>query len=98
MEELTLPKTACMVFYDDECGGIWPLGWNHDCEGALDSYGVPVVFPDRKAAHVAIDISRKHAALRKAQGKVFNSDFVRDGKNHIRVRGVQGAVKGGSRG
>lgn len=71
-----LGRGACIVVFDDDAGFIAPMGWDEECEGALE-YGRPVVvFPDRKAAQKAIRVSKKWAALRQAQGKVVNTDFL----------------------
>ena len=95
MKELRIPKGACMVFFDDDQGLCCPMGWDTECDGALESCAQdPVVFPSRKAANTAIDISRKHAALRKAQGLYQSTDFLPECRKAIHVRRVVPA-KGG---
>lgn len=76
----------CIVFYDDD-HGCWPYGLDPDCEGAL-STGQPVaLFPNRKSARRAINISKKFAQLQKAQGKIHNTDFT-DSIAHVKIRVV----------
>ena len=85
---------ACMVVFDDESGVIGPMGWDEDCEGALE-YAYPVViFDDRRQARQAISVSRKFASLRKEQGKIANSDFFPECSKHIHVVNVVSACQG----
>lgn len=64
-----------MVVYDDTFGLCFPMGWDCECEGAIEASEKPVIFPNRAAAQRAIRISRKWAALRKEQGVIISSDF-----------------------
>ena len=75
-----------IVVYDDQQGLCNPMSWSTECEGALDALTEQPVacFPTRQAARKAIDISAKFAALRKAQGKPDNTDFL-EGRSNVRV-------------
>ena len=68
-----------MVIWDDQMGLCVPMVWDTDCQGALcgwvRSSDQVAMFPTRKAARVAIDISTKWNALLKAQGNTYNEDF-----------------------
>lgn len=69
-------KRPCMVFYKHDDCVLLPMGWEKACGGALCvDEDAPVLFPDRRAAQRAIRISKAHARLQLAQGKVANSDF-----------------------
>lgn len=75
-----------IVLWDDEMGVCCPMGWDDDCDGALCCITDSVaIFPDRKAARRAIDISAKFAQLRRSQGKPVNLDFIGDARKNLRV-------------
>jgi hypothetical protein len=77
---------AFIVVYDDQDCLCCPMGWNPECEGAIEVDGGPVaMFDDRKAAQKAVAISVRFAELLKAQGKPANDDFL-SGKKHIKIR------------
>lgn len=66
-----------IVVFDDEQGLCRPMGWDPECEGALEGCDSEVAFfPDKAAAKTAVMISRRFALLRKAQGKVTNDDWL----------------------
>jgi len=65
----------CIVVYDDEMGLTVPYGFDPDCDGALSCDEPIAVFADRKTARKAIQISKKFAQLKIAQGEPENSDF-----------------------
>jgi hypothetical protein len=76
-----------MVIYDDDQGLTAPMGKDRECEGALCGIcrGDKIaLFTSRKAARTAIEISAKFAALKRAQGKPENTDFL-EGKAFLRV-------------
>jgi len=61
------------------------MGWNPDCEGALEANGDNVaLFDNRTQARNAIRISKAREKLRRAQGEHPNEDFVELAK-HLRV-------------
>jgi hypothetical protein len=65
------------------------MGWDPDCEGALCCSQVAVneeavVFPDRKSARQAIQVSLRYAQLCMAQGKPVNTDFL-DDRQYVKV-------------
>lgn len=70
-----MKDTSCVVLFDDEGGLAYPMGWDGECEGALEGSAPFVVFPSKAEARTAIRISRKHYELRKLQGKITNEDF-----------------------
>lgn len=75
-----------IVLWDDEMGVCCPMGWDEDCDGALCCITDSVaIFPDRKAARRAINISAKFAQLRRTQGKPVNLDFIGDARKKLRV-------------
>lgn len=75
-----------IVVWDDQMGVCAPLGWYDDCEGALCcASGSVAVFRSRAAAKKAIDISARFAALRKAQGKPTNEDFIGAARRNLRL-------------
>lgn len=77
-----------IVVWDDDQGICLPMGFDSECEGALEGIAKKdciAIFPDRKAAQKAIDISAKHAALRKAQGKPANDDFLGAARKNLRI-------------
>jgi len=82
-----MKPTQFIVAYDDGDCIFLPMQWDADCEGAICSTSRPdsvAVFPSRKEARRAINISRAFALLEKAQGKPYNSDFTEELKNiHI---------------
>lgn len=76
-----------MVFFDDDQGLCTPMTRDKDCDGALCCIAkgeTVALFSSRKDARTAIDISAKWAALRRAQGKTENTDFI-EGKPCLRV-------------
>lgn len=72
-----------IVAYQSDLGGMTvPYGWDDDCLGAICSYSDSIaLFTSRKLAQQAIRISARFAALRSAQGKPANTDFIADIKN-----------------
>lgn len=79
-------STACIVFWDDENGTCVPMTWDADCEGAIElGDGDVALFPDRKAANLAIHVSVCNARLMEAQGKPANSDFT-TGRKNLKIR------------
>lgn len=91
MSELSIPKSACIVCFDDEQGLESPYGWDPECTGALSCSDQLVVFPNRRAAQRAIRISRAHAKLRQAQGGVVNTDWLPDCAGCIKIKKVVAA-------
>jgi hypothetical protein len=77
-------STKCIVVFDNQDLCV-PLGWDDECEGALEYSDPVVVFPNRKAARRAISVSKKYAALCKAQGKPANSDFLPECADCIKI-------------
>lgn len=80
---------AFIVVYDDADCITAPMVWDSDCNGAI-CCGVSgkdqiAMFPDRKAANKAIEISTLHAKLCKAQGKPTNEDFLGVFRKNIKV-------------
>ncbi len=77
-----------IVVWDDEQGVCVPMGFDDACAGAIASAysGAKVaLFPSRKAARKAIDISAKFAALLRTQGKPENTDFT-EGRKNLRIK------------
>lgn len=77
-----------LVLYDDEMGICCPMAFDPECEGALATWSKGdevALFESKKAALKAISISRKFAALRKAQGRVVNGDFTPECSEFIKV-------------
>lgn len=77
-----------MVFFEDD-EFMAPMGEDRDCEGAICLIGdnPPIVFPSRQQAAKAIRISRQFALLSKEQGKVYDSDFVKEFRK-VKIRKV----------
>lgn len=80
-----LGRGACLVTYDDQMGLCVPMGWDHECKGALEGGETPVIFPNRAAAQKAIRVSRRWNALRKEQGGSVNSDFDPECVKNVRI-------------
>ena len=77
-----------IVLWDDQFGVCVPMGFDSECPGALEAAGTNsavAVFPNRPTARRAIDISAKHAALRKAQGLPSNDDFLGAARKFLRI-------------
>ena len=77
-----------IVVWDDEQGVCVPMGFDSECEGAIEAIGkndAVAYFSDKPAARKAIDISAKNAALRKAQGKSANDDFLGTSRKHLHI-------------
>lgn len=89
--ELVLPRSACIVVFDDDQGTCVLMGWDSDCEGALCARSPAVVFPNRRAAQRAITISRRFALLQEAQGKPENTDFMPECRACIKIVSVEAA-------
>lgn len=91
----TQPPRMFFVFFDDQQGICFPMGWDDDCEGAICSWCEPgkvAVFRTRKDARTAIGISIRWNELLRAQGKVRNEDFDPEcRKCLIIVEGKEGA-------
>jgi hypothetical protein len=81
-------SNLCIVVFDDEQGICAPFGWDEDCEGAICCSSKPVVFANRRLARQAITVSRRWAALRKAQGQTSNADFEPGCSDSIKVLSV----------
>ena len=80
-----LGRGACLVTYDDEMGLCVPMGWDSECDGALECTSPPVIFPNRAAAQKAIRISKRWNALRREQGGIVNSDFDPECVKNVRI-------------
>lgn len=80
-----LGRGACLVTYDDEMGYCFPMGWNSECDGALECASPPVIFPNRAAAQKAIRISKLWNALCREQNRICNSDFNPDFAKNVRI-------------
>lgn len=67
-----------IVVYDDQDMIYTPMQFDPDCEGAVCAIGRgPVaMFVSKRDARRAISVSAAYARLQKAQGKVYNDDFV----------------------
>lgn len=90
--------TSVLVVYDDGASICCPMTADFSCEGALCcGLGPVVLFPDRKQARRAIQISKTFARLCELQGKIANTDFLGDPK-HIKIVNVEApaAVVSGS--
>lgn len=76
-----------IIVFDDDQGLCVPMGMAPDCEGAVESAGSdPIaIFPSRSAARRAITISTLHNRLLKAQGKIYNCDFI-EARSCVKIR------------
>ena len=75
-----------IVLWDDKQGVCGPMGWDDDCGGSLCCINKTIaIFPSRKAAQKAINISAKFAQLRLAQGLPANLDFVGTARKNLRI-------------
>lgn len=75
-----------IVLWDDNMGVCCPMGWDSDCAGAICCIDKSVaIFPSRKAARKAINISAKYALLCQAQGKPANLDFLGQCRKNLRI-------------
>lgn len=73
-----------VVIWDDNICISVLMSWDDDCEGALCCGSGPIaIFPTRKEARKAINISTLYAKLCRAQGKPANDDFL---SGHIFLR------------
>lgn len=74
-----------IVVYKDNDTLDLPFGWDDNCLGALCCYSDAVaLFTSRKLAQQAIRISARYAALRAAQGKPVDTDFL-DGIANVKI-------------
>lgn len=77
-----------IIIYDDDQGLCAPMVHDRECEGAVCALTAPTdkiaLFCHRKDARTAIEVSAKYAALRRAQGKPENTDFL-EGRKNLRV-------------
>lgn len=77
-----------IVVWSVEQGVCVPMGFDSGCEGAIEAIGkndAIAYFPDKPTARKAIDISANNAALRKAQGKPANEDFLAAARKNLRI-------------
>lgn len=79
--------TGYVIVFDNDQELCVPMGMSSDCEGAVEaaSIGRVAIFPSRSAARRAITISTLHNRLLKAQGKMYNSDFI-EARNCLKIR------------
>lgn len=77
---------AFIVVFDNNDGICVPMGWDEDCDGAIEgAWTKPVaMFETRADARKAINISAAAAKLAIAQGKPANDDFT-TGRKHLKI-------------
>ena len=73
------------IWIEDECN-YSRMGWDESGDGDLSYCPTkPALFTDRNEARKAIEISKAKARLLKAQGKIFNSDFIPPMSRNIKI-------------
>jgi hypothetical protein len=80
------PVGYIVVWNDDDNGISAHMGWDPECNGAIEYSGEAVaMFPTRADARKSIRISAANARLLREQGKVANDDFLGDGLKKLKV-------------
>lgn len=79
-----------IAIYDDGDCIISPMGWNEDCDGAIESACPSVaLFATRSDARKAIRISTAFARLNEAQQGTANTDFLPPCLKNVKIRPLE---------
>lgn len=87
---MSAPRCGYIVVWDDNACIVSPMGWNDDCEGAIESSCPSVAFfATRAEARKAIRISTAFARLNEARQGTANSDFLPPCLKNVKIRPLE---------